>query len=230
MTATNHEKYRPPAEERWTDGIRTEPVRIAVRTEWLYSEYNPKTLLPEGRTRHPFSRSGRVTASDVPSDYAHMQDVAAHLYRAVAAFGDDKDLVIEVRLAGDGTAVPKKAERPATPGPEVVPSEYRVLPTGYRKSPLTGKQHFELRVCWRGAGLETGEDRWAVVHTGSCLAADGTWEHELLPSSRDDDWLARHRFTREEALRLAASSVDDVVINGRTLAQWEQHFASRSEG
>lgn len=30
-----------------------------------------------------------------------MQDLASHLHRAVAAFGDDKDLVIEVRLADD---------------------------------------------------------------------------------------------------------------------------------
>ncbi|MCX5103497.1 hypothetical protein [Streptomyces sp. NBC_00439] len=77
---------------------------------------------------------------------------------------------------------------------------------------------------------DTSENRWAVVHTGSCLAADGTWGHELLPSSRDGDWVARYRFTREEALRLASSSVNEVVINGRTLAQWEQHFASRTDG
>ncbi|MFE6939631.1 hypothetical protein [Streptomyces chartreusis] len=101
MTVTNHEKYRPPAEERWTDGMRTEPVRIAARTEWLYREYDPRVIVPEGRTRHAFSRSAKVTASAVPSPYESMQDLASHLYRAVAAFGDDKDLVIEVRLADD---------------------------------------------------------------------------------------------------------------------------------
>ncbi|MGW0920621.1 hypothetical protein ACWD3J_16590 [Streptomyces sp. NPDC002755] len=101
MTVTNHEKYRPPAEERWTDGMRTEPVRIAARTEWLYSEYDPRAIVPEGRTRHAFSRSAKVTASDAPSPYESMQDLASHLHCAVAAFGDDKDLVIEVRLADD---------------------------------------------------------------------------------------------------------------------------------
>lgn len=106
MTVTNHEKYRPPAEERWIDGMRTEPVRIAARTEWLYSEYDPTVIVPEGRTRHAFSRSAKVTASDVPSPYESMQDLASHLHRAVAAFGDDKDLVIEVRLAdNDNTRV-----------------------------------------------------------------------------------------------------------------------------
>lgn len=97
---TDSSKYRPPAEERWTDGMRTDPVRIEVRTEWLYSEYNPRTLVPEGRTRHPFARGGNVTHSDVPTEYEHLQSLNDHISRAVEAFGDDKDLVIEVRLAG----------------------------------------------------------------------------------------------------------------------------------
>lgn len=92
-------KHRPPVEERWTDGMRTEPVRIKMRTEWLYAEYDPDVIVPEGRTRHAFYRGGLVTDSDVPSPYEHMQDIASHLHRAIAAFGDDKNLVIEVRLA-----------------------------------------------------------------------------------------------------------------------------------
>ena len=99
--ADDIEKYRPPAHERWTDGMRTDPVRIAVRTRWLYSEFDPRIAVPEGRTRHAFNRSGIVTASDVPSRYEHQQSVASHVHRAVETFGDDKDLVIEVRLAAD---------------------------------------------------------------------------------------------------------------------------------
>lgn len=92
-------KYRPPQEERWVDGMRTAPVRIHVRTEWLYGERDPEVIRRDGRTRWAFSRSGHVTSSDVPSSVPHMQDIASHLERAVAAFGDDKDLIIEVRLS-----------------------------------------------------------------------------------------------------------------------------------
>ncbi|WP_299091895.1 hypothetical protein [uncultured Microbacterium sp.] len=92
-------KYRPPVEERWTDGMRTTPVRIGVRTEWLYSEPDPKVIVPPGRTRHAFSTSGHVTHTDVPTPYEHMQDIVSHVHRAVRQFGDDKDLIIEVRLA-----------------------------------------------------------------------------------------------------------------------------------
>ena len=97
------DKYRPAPEHRWVDGMRTEPVHIAVRTEWLYSE-GTDALLPEGRTRHPFGRGGDVVASDVPSPHAHQQDLASHIHRAVSAFGDDKDLIIEVRLAEPATS------------------------------------------------------------------------------------------------------------------------------
>lgn len=96
---TTDPKYRPPLDERRTDGMRTNPVRIDVRTEWLYSEPDPKEIVPAGRKRHAFSTSGHVTRTDVPSPYEHMQDIVSNVHRAVAAFGDDKDLVIEVRLA-----------------------------------------------------------------------------------------------------------------------------------
>lgn len=93
------ESHRPPPEDRWIEGMRTDPVRIDVRTRWLYSDYDPRVIVPAGRTRHAFSRSGSVTRSDVPSRYEHQQAISDHLHRAIAAFGDDKDLVIEVRLA-----------------------------------------------------------------------------------------------------------------------------------
>lgn len=96
-------KYRPAAEHRWVDGddIRTDPVRIGVRTEFLYSTRTDGIALPPGRTRHAFAQSGRVTSSDVPAPYDSLHDdIRGHLYRAIAAFGDDKDLIIEVRLRG----------------------------------------------------------------------------------------------------------------------------------
>lgn len=97
MSKTRNPKHRPAPEHRWIDGMRTEPVRLAVRTEWLYSE-NTDAVVPEGRTRHPFARGGDVVGSDVPSPYEHQQGLDDHVYRAVSAFGDDKDLIVEVRL------------------------------------------------------------------------------------------------------------------------------------
>ena len=92
------DKYRPPVEERWIDGMRTEPGRIQVRSRWLYSD-DARVLVPEGRTRHPFSRGGTVVASDWPPEYNLGTGVADHIHRAIESFGDDKDIVIEVRLA-----------------------------------------------------------------------------------------------------------------------------------
>ena len=42
-------------------------------------------------------------------------------------------------------------------------------------------------------------EAWAVRRDMDCLALDGTWSYEPMPSSRSEEWLARHRFTSAEA-------------------------------
>lgn len=39
-----------------------------------------------------------------------------------------------------------------------------------------------------------GGEKWAVRRNSSCLARDGEWEYEPIPSSRDDEFYARCRF------------------------------------
>jgi hypothetical protein len=102
-------KNRPPFEER-IHFDRTEPVRIGVKNEWMYSE-RKSAVGPDGievrsgdicvccPDRHIFSRASFVTSSDVPARGDYEADLASHLYRALARFGDDADLVIEIRRA-----------------------------------------------------------------------------------------------------------------------------------
>jgi hypothetical protein len=54
-----------------------------------------------------------------------------------------------------------------------------------------------------------------VVRLGDCLGIDGTWDYEAQPSSREDDWLDRHRFDLDTALDLAVKAAPDIVVNGR---------------
>ncbi len=56
-----------------------------------------------------------------------------------------------------------------------------------------------------------GEDpeRWAVRWRDQCLNADGRWETELQPSSRDEDFLARTRWSRDEAFSRAQTVAAD---------------------
>jgi uncharacterized protein YbaR (Trm112 family) len=54
----------------------------------------------------------------------------------------------------------------------------------------------------------TGEDCWAVRYLGDCARIDGTWEFEPSPSSRDDAFVARTRFTLDVALALAKRIAD----------------------
>lgn len=72
--------------------------------------------------------------------------------------------------------------------------------------------HYEIRVEYRGDG------KWAVIRMGYCLGADGKWDYEPRPSSREDDWLATHRFGYETALELAKAAAPHIVVNGHTVA------------
>jgi hypothetical protein len=70
------------------------------------------------------------------------------------------------------------------------------VPTAYRWNPELNPFR-ALTVEWRG------HEKWAVT-SGSVVydAAADEWEYEPQPSSRDDDFLARTRYSREEALAI----------------------------
>lgn len=44
----------------------------------------------------------------------------------------------------------------------------------------------------------SGSDSWAIRCRGECLNKSGAWQHEPLPSSRDDKFIANCRFTTPE--------------------------------
>ena len=72
--------------------------------------------------------------------------------------------------------------------------------------------HWDVTVEYRGDG------KWAICHFRQCLGDDGEWDFEPSPSSRTDEWLATHRFTEEEALRLAREQAPNITVNGLTPA------------
>jgi hypothetical protein len=68
---------------------------------------------------------------------------------------------------------------------------------------------WNVTVEWRGPG-----DVWAVKHHTECLGKNGRWSYEPSPSNRSTSWKQRHRFTEEEALRLAEVAAHKVCVNG----------------
>jgi hypothetical protein len=86
------------------------------------------------------------------------------------------------------------------------------------------RQSWEIRVELRG------EDRWAVVHHKCCLNRDGEWEWEPSPSNRDDDFLDRCRFGREDALARAVRAAPRILVNGRDAAGLTAWWAEQSAG
>lgn len=48
-----------------------------------------------------------------------------------------------------------------------------------------------------------GKDLWAVCRYGLVYASDGQWEYEPLPSSRDDEFIRRTRYSLHNAYEMA---------------------------
>jgi hypothetical protein len=69
--------------------------------------------------------------------------------------------------------------------------------------------------------------RWAVCNMGRCLNADGKWDREPIPSSRDDEWKEQHRFDLDDALELAKQVAPTVAWNGMTAVQCVEWEAGR---
>ena len=80
-------------------------------------------------------------------------------------------------------------------------------------------------------------DRWAVLRGGGgsrfCLGAGGKWDFEPIPSERDEDWRAAHRFPLEQALDLARDMAPRVTVNGwSALAriEWHREHGAAADG
>lgn len=101
------------------------------------------------------------------------------------------------------------------PLPEQRASEYKVSIFSEEDDPEgeLGLWHYSLTVAYRGRGL------WAVLDGSNCLSKSGTWDYEMRPSSREDDWLAEHRFPLGEALELARKTAPHMEINGRSASE-----------
>lgn len=72
---------------------------------------------------------------------------------------------------------------------------------------------YEITVDYRGHGL------WAITRHRQCMTHDGGWDWEPIPSERDDDWIATHRFDLDTALALAKEAAPHVTVNGITAVE-----------
>lgn len=98
----------------------------------------------------------------------------------------------------------------ATPEPTVRATRYTVncLP----ETDINASA-FEITIEYRG------RDLWAVVRHSYCLGCDGTWDYEMRPSEREDEWLAKHRFDLDTAGKLARAAAPHITVNGHTVAE-----------
>lgn len=106
----------------------------------------------------------------------------------------------------------KRKPLPKRPYEEQIVRPIRVEPTEYVVTSLSddNPDHtvWQLRIVRKAPG------RWAVMKMSQCLDSDGGWDYEPIPSERDAEWKATHRFSLDEARRLAIMVFPKVVWNG----------------
>ena len=96
-----------------------------------------------------------------------------------------------------------------------------ILPPDFSEVCPDSRHHWELQVAWRGDG------KWAVLNGVFCLGSDGCWDWEPRPSGREDGWLVTHRFSLDEALRLAREAAPSVSVNGHSATDELERYERR---
>lgn len=74
-----------------------------------------------------------------------------------------------------------------------------------------------------------GERRYAVMRGRTCLGADGEWDWEPVPSERDDEWRATHRFDWPTAFGLAREHAPNITVNGMTAREVAERYLPAEE-
>lgn len=93
--------------------------------------------------------------------------------------------------------------------------QFLVFPEGHPDGDL---DHEAVTVVWRG------DDRWAVKIRSGYIDAAGITVAESIPAGRADEFEARFRFSRDEAVRIARE-----VGVPKERARWEDLIARRKE-
>jgi hypothetical protein len=90
---------------------------------------------------------------------------------------------------------------------------FMFVPSGTDRADLDTR-HFRVKAEWRG------EDSWVVSHSlGLWNGID--WEYEPTSSGYTEDFIARTRFTREQACTLAQQLADTVELDGLPWTGWK---------
>jgi hypothetical protein len=176
---------------------------------------------------------GHVTsapAEDIPEE---MVEKAARALAEALGIGDRYDVLMpdtRARLHEQACAVLSAALAGRTvvdlPHPD---SQVDILPTKYDVSILPRGDI--NRSAWSVTVAYRGNDLYAVlIRDHWCLSKDGTSEIEPIPSERDDEWIADHRFPLAEALRLAVEHAPTLVCNGKTATEILQWINDRGVG
>jgi hypothetical protein len=84
----------------------------------------------------------------------------------------------------------------------------RFKPISWNYKPLIDGRYESIKI---DLCLYDGTIKYAIRNSSSCLNKNGNWEHEPLPSNRDDEFFIRCRF---DSLDEVEEIIEKLLLNG----------------
>lgn len=112
---------------------------------------------------------------------------------------------------------------PLLQNPELQPLLQKITTLSFSELPADCEERDELLLYYTISVSYRGDDKWAVTYLNDALDADLQDQYEPRPSSRDDDFLNRYRFSLSEAVAIAERAAKQVLFRGVSAGDIEQY-------
>lgn len=112
---------------------------------------------------------------------------------------------------------------PLLQNPELQPLLQKITTLSFSELPADCEERDELLLYYTISVSYRGDDKWAVTYLNDALDADLHDQYEPRPSSRDDDFLNRYRFSLPEAVAIAERAAQQVLFRGVSAGDIEQY-------
>lgn len=76
---------------------------------------------------------------------------------------------------------------------------------------------------WRGLPDNNEGDFWTVICEDQCVSKSGQESYEMLPSNRTDEWKREHRYSWDEAIKIASKYVESCAKEMKAMYESSQN-------
>jgi hypothetical protein len=181
------------------ESLTTEQVVAWLREQAEARMVNTFSTLDQQEAESLDDAAKYATAANLIEQGA-INNLRSRIYGLMDGFSSSSGPALEVELAT------VKAERDALSGQlmELKAKSVHFLMGKDEDGPITIERRSQPHI-----------DLWAICCHPHVRSRDGLWEREPMPSSRSDEFLARNRYTFDEAWKIADELITEAAKEGK---------------